>query len=245
MDYREYYEKNLAETKARIRESVREDSLIIQAVNSLEDLSKTFSINVKRLREWYELYNPEFSRSFQNHEEFISMIRRPRAELLASINLREDQSMGADFGEEDIRQVLELAGFAESIIEIRKKQERYIGKLSGKVCPNMAAVAGPVISAKLIAAAGSLQRLSELPASTIQLLGAERALFRHLRNRANRPPRHGLIVQHPLLASAAQRMHGKIARALADKISIAVKVDYFKGSFIGDELRRKLEEKFR
>ncbi len=245
MDYQEYYGKNLAETKARIRESVREDSLIIQAVNSLEDLFKTFSINVKRLREWYELYNPEFSRSFQNHEEFISMIRRPRAELLASINLREDQSMGASLGGDDVRQILELAGFAESIIEMRKKQERYIEKLSRKVCPNMAAVAGPVISAKLIAAAGSLQRLAELPASTIQLLGAERALFRHLRNRANRPPRHGLIVQHPLLASAPQRMHGKIARALADKISIAVKVDYFKGSFIGDELRRKLEEKFK
>lgn len=82
------------------------------------------------------------------------------------------------------------------------------------------------------------------PASTIQVLGAEKALFRHMKTGA-KPPRHGVIVQHPLLSGAPQKMHGKIARALADKISIAVKVDYFKGKFIGDKLRKGLEEKFR
>ena len=81
-----------------------------------------------------------------------------------------------------------------------------------------------------------------MPASTIQILGAETALFRHMKTGA-KPPRHGLIVNHPLIAKAPDRMHGKIARALADKISIASKVDYFQGQFIGDKLKKELEEK--
>ncbi len=244
--FEEYYKKNLAETKRKIRESVKQDSMLMQAVNSLDDLAKTFSINAKRLREWYELYNPEYSKSVADHEEFIaSILKKSRHELLQDLGMNEGESMGADISEQDVIQILELARFTDSIIILRNKQERYIDEVTKKICPNMAAVAGPIIAAKLISSAGSLSRLAELPASTIQLLGAEKALFRHLRNKMNRPPRHGLIVQHPLISSAAQRDHGKVARALADKISIAVKVDYFKGSFIGDDLRRKLEEKFK
>jgi nucleolar protein 56 len=82
-----------------------------------------------------------------------------------------------------------------------------------------------------------------MPASTIQILGAEKALFRHMKTGA-KPPRHGIIISHPLIARAPDKMHGKIARALADKLSIASKVDYFKGNFIGDKLKKSLEEKF-
>ena len=82
-----------------------------------------------------------------------------------------------------------------------------------------------------------------MPASTIQILGAEKALFRHMKTGA-KPPRHGVIVAHPLISRAPDKMHGKIARTLADKISIAAKVDYFRGQFIGDKLRKELEVKF-
>ena len=97
--------------------------------------------------------------------------------------------------------------------------------------------------------AGNMQRasfyagLAILDALKNQILGAEKALFRHLKTGA-KPPRHGLIVNHPLIAKSPERMHGKIARALADKISIASKVDYFKGELIGDKLRKELEKKF-
>ena len=111
------------------------------------------------------------------------------------------------------------------------------------LCPNTKAICGAYLGAKLIEHAGSFKRLSEMPASTIQILGAEKALFRHLKTGA-KPPRHGLIVNHLLIANAPDSMHGKIARALADKIAIASKVDYFKGNFIGDKLIKELEQKF-
>ncbi len=84
----------------------------------------------------------------------------------------------------------------------------------------------------------------EFPASTIQILGAEKALFRHMISGA-KAPRHGYIIQDPLISNSPQKMHGKIARALADKITISARVDYFKGEFIGSKLRERLEKKFK
>ncbi len=244
-NFEECYKMNLGETKRKIRESVKEDSLLMQAINSIDELSRIGNIAVKRLREWYELYNPEFSKSCADNERFVSeILKKPKRELLQGISVREEDSMGANIPKDDVDKILELASFVDYSFKLRKKEEQYVEDLMKKIAPNISAVAGPLIGAKLIAASGSLKRLSELPASTVQLLGAERALFRHLRNKANRPPRHGLIVQHPLIGSAAQKDHGKVARALADKISIAAKVDYFRGEFIGDKLRKILEGKF-
>ena len=111
-------------------------------------------------------------------------------------------------------------------------------------CPNLLAVTGISLGAKLMSKAGSLKRLVLMPASTIQVLGAEKALFRHMKTGA-KPPRHGIIIKHPLISSAKQKEHGKRARTLADKIAIAVKVDYFKGKFIGDKLNKSIQEKFK
>jgi len=84
-----------------------------------------------------------------------------------------------------------------------------------------------------------------MPASTIQILGAEKALFRHLKaNKKSKPPKFGILIRHMLISSVGREDYGKVARALADKISIAVKVDYFKGKFIGDKLKEGLEKKF-
>jgi nucleolar protein 56 len=113
-----------------------------------------------------------------------------------------------------------------------------------KFCPNIKAVCDVMVAASLIEHAGSLKRLSILPSSTIQILGAEKALFRHMKTGA-KPPKHGIIVNHSLIAKSPDKMHGKIARAVADKISIAAKVDYFQGKFIGDKLRKELDEKFK
>jgi nucleolar protein 56 len=112
-----------------------------------------------------------------------------------------------------------------------------------RYCPNLLEITGMMLGAKLIAKAGSLKRLSQFPASTIQVLGAEKALFRHMKTGA-RPPRHGMLIQHPIVAQAKQKEHGKRARTLADKISIAAKVDYFKGEFIGKKLKKELIDKF-
>jgi nucleolar protein 56 len=125
---------------------------------------------------------------------------------------------------------------------MRKTLAERVDRILDEMAPNLKALAGPTISARLISLAGGLEELARLPSSTIQVLGAEKALFRALRTGA-RPPKHGIIFQHPLLHQAPRWQRGKIARALAGKISIAAKVDVFSGNFVGDRLKADLEKR--
>ena len=243
--YFDYFSiKNLELTKYDVKNSVSSDILLIQAVKSIEELDKVINILVKRLREWYELYNPEFSIATSDHEKFVDeIIEKEKNELLKEIKVNANDSIGADLEQEDLEPIRSLTHQAYDLYHLRKSHLEYISIIMDELCPNLKAVCGVLTGAKLMEHAGSLKRLSQMPASTIQVLGAESALFRHMKTGA-KPPRHGIIVHHPLISQAPDRMHGKIARALADKISIASKVDYFQGQFIGDKLRMELEDKF-
>ncbi len=243
--FNDFYKSNLVLAKKAVRESVKFDNLALQAINSIEELNKIANTIAKRLREWYELYLPEFSKSLKDHEKFSEIIaERSKDELLKEIKLKKEESMGADLEKSDLEAILNLAGQLKDIYILKQKQDIYLKSLMEKNCPNITAVAGHLIGAKLIAIAGDLKRLAEFPSSTVQVLGAEKALFRHIKTGA-KAPKHGVIIGHILVAAAKQNEKGKVARALADKISLAAKVDYFKGEFIGNKLRKVLEEKFK
>jgi len=154
------------------------------------------------------------------------------------------ESMGADLPNPDLKPIISLAKEISSLFNLRIEQEKYLKSIMEKACPSMLAITGTTIGAKLICQAGSIKRLVEFPASTIQLLGAEKALFRHLKMKS-KSPKYGFLHEHPLISKNRRELHGKIARTLADKISIAIKVDYFKGKFIGDKLKKEIEEKFK
>ena len=240
----EFYNKNLQLTKSDVKNSVSDDVLLIQSINLIDDLDKAINLLVKRLREWYELHNPEFSRATEKHEKFVmEMLEKDKNELLNEIGVNPQESFGADLAQENLEPIKSLAHQIFDLYQLRKLQEDYISALMDELCPNMKAICGALLAARLVEHAGSLKRLSGMPASTVQILGAEKALFRHMKTGA-KPPRHGIIVNHPLIARSQEKMHGKIARALADKISIAAKVDYFNGKFIGDRLKAELERKF-
>ncbi|HLC49954.1 MAG TPA: NOP5/NOP56 family protein [Candidatus Nanoarchaeia archaeon] len=242
--YERFYSQNLKVTKLDVKNSVKDDTLIMQAINSIDELDRSINSLSKKLREWYGLYNPEFSKSEQDHEKFAAeIITTGKKELLDRIKISHDDSMGADLSQSNIDAINNLAEKINSLFQMRKDMFDYISSLMDSLCPNIKTVCGPLVAARLLEHAGSLKRLSELPSSTIQILGAETALFRHMKTGA-RPPRHGVIVHHPLIAKASEKMHGKVARSLADKISIAAKIDYFKGEFIGDKLLKELEAKF-
>ena len=171
------------------------------------------------------------------------ILESQKDELLKKINIKMEDSFGADFEQENLEPLRNLTHQIYDLYQLRKNQLDYISKLMDEYCPNTKAICEVMIAAKLLEHAGSLRRLSEMPASTIQILGAEKALFRHMKTGA-RSPKHGVIVSHSLISKAPMKLHGKIARSLADKISIAAKIDYFKGQFIGDKLKKDLEEKF-
>ena len=241
----EFHSKNIQITRRAVKESVKDDLLIIQAINNIDEINKSISLNIRRLREWYAYYNPEFENFVEDQKKFVELVlSKGKQELLKEIKVSEEESMGADLSKEDVEHILNLAKEVDNLYLLRVKQEEYLEKLMKRVCPNMLVITGVVIGAKLIAQAGSLRRLMDFPASTVQLLGAEKALFRHMKKGA-RAPKYGFLHEHPMMARYPREMHGKIARTLADKISLAVKVDFFKGKFIGDKLLKDIEGKFK
>ena len=238
----DFYDINLNNTKKIISLSVKEDLLIIQAVKTIEDLDKIANGLCKRLREWYSLYFPESSERIDDNETFVNTIlEKDKKTLMREYSI--ELSMGKDLDDFDLNEMIRFAKKVQSIYEERRSLEEYISKVMKKICPNMHAISGTNIGAKLIAKAGSIEKMVFMPASTIQLLGAEEALFRHIKTGA-RPPKYGILLQHPIVSKAKKSDKGKVAKAIADKITIAIKVDFFKGEFVGDKLKKDLEKRF-
>ena len=226
----------IKETRKRIRQNVQDDNLLIQCEASAKEIERAANSLTKRLRDWYELYNPEFSRKEKDHERFVSGICNSK-------DTKAQGSMGAEFKAEDMGSLREYAGSIQLMYKEKRQLESYLDKLAERSIPNLRAVCGSSVAAQLLAHTGSLKRLAEHTASTIQVLGAEKALFRHMRTGA-KAPKHGLIFQHPMLQMAKTKDRGKIARALADKIAMAARIDYFKGDFAGDKLAASLKKRF-
>lgn len=227
---------NIRATADALRKSVKPDNLIIQAIDCIAEIDKAENMLVKRLREWHELYNPELSRSIADSVRFATAVCENQK--------KNDDSVGAELIGKDIEQIQELAETIIRMHKLRDSNEKYIEQAMKGHMPNTLAVAGHLIGAKLVSQAGSLKHLSEVPASTVQILGAEKALFRHMKTGA-KPPKYGILFQHQIVQKAGKTMQGKAARLLADKISIAAKIDYFKGEFIGDKLLAEVKRKLK
>ena len=234
---------------------------LIHAVQTLQDLDRIINMASLRVREWYGTHFPELSKMVQKHETYLRLVRELGGrseyseEKLVEMGLPKkkarkiakaaSRSVGAEMAEEDMEMVRRLADGALKLYELRRDVEKYVSTLVREVAPNTSTLIGPMVASKLIAAAGGLEKLARLPASTIQVLGAEKALFRALRTGA-KPPKHGIIFQLPAIHRAPRRLRGRIARAVAGKIAIAARVDYFSGRLVGeqlaDELRKRIQE---
>lgn len=204
-------EMNLSLTKKKLAK-IGCDTIIILTNHTIDELTKVINSLTTSLRERIGYYSPRQARS----ENIESVVK-------AGINPRKEE-MGVDFSKEDLASIRELAAEIESLIELKEKQLCYLDSLLKKCAPNLLEAAGTEISARLISLAGSLKHLAELPSSTIQVLGAEKALFRHLKS-GSRPPKFGVIFAHQSISNAEEK--GKAARKLASRISIAVKKDFF------------------
>ncbi|MGV8171141.1 MAG: NOP5/NOP56 family protein [Candidatus Woesearchaeota archaeon] len=235
---------NIVLVKKVIAESVNTDNHIIQSINAVGELDRICNTLVKRVREWYGYYYPELSHDTIDNEQFIKrVLQKTKEEHMMERN--ETVSMGPSISETDLNMILSYARQVDDMYLEREKLINYIDNTLMAYCPNMYSLTGGLIGAKLLEKAKSLRHLAFLPSSTIQLLGAEKALFRHLRNKKIRPPKHGLILSHPLVMDSKRADRGAAARMFAAKISIAARVDYFKGEFIGDQLREELEKQLK
>ena len=238
--FKEFYQRNLELTKQAVTSSVNEDQLIVQTIANIGDLERITNLLTKRLREWYSLYFPELSVRISHNNAYVELIvSKTKKELMEELQL--EKSMGAELPKIDLDEIMHLAEEIHKLYHLREKHEKYLEGVMKKYCPNVLALAGVTIGAKLIELAKSLKRLAMLPASTIQLLGAEKALFRHIKTRA-KSPKHGIIINHPLVQKAQRKDRGKAARVVADKLSLCARLDYFKGEFKGETYRKELEK---
>jgi nucleolar protein 56 len=258
-EYRSFlFEVSDLVTRLKLRQAVeKRDLFIAQAISALDDVDKILNLIASRVREWYGLHFPELEELVRDNREYVKIVyylghrSKIGEDSLKKIlpDLSEERakriveaakkSIGAEMTEWDLEQ---LKSYAETFLKLdsyRESLATYIDEAMKEVAPNIRELVGPLLGARLIKLAGGLTRMAFLPASTIQVLGAEKALFRALRT-GGKPPKHGVIFQYPEIFRSPRWQRGKIARALAAKLAIAAKADAFTGNFIAPRLKEEL-----
>ncbi|XP_026190844.1 probable nucleolar protein 5-2 [Cyclospora cayetanensis] len=215
------------------------DTMIIQAVALLDDLDKELNNFAMRLKEWYGWHFPELAKVITDNLVFAKAVKligfRTNTkhadlesilpdEICSEVRMSAETSMGTEMTDDDLLHITSLASRVEELVEYRANLAEYLKLRMKAVAPNLTHMVGEVIGARLMAHSGSLLSLSKQPASTLQILGAEKALFRALKTKSN-TPKYGIIYHAALVGQATPKIKGKISRVLAAKLSLCVRVD--------------------
>ncbi|MEM5803748.1 MAG: C/D box methylation guide ribonucleoprotein complex aNOP56 subunit [Candidatus Aenigmatarchaeota archaeon] len=232
-------------TKIRIKTNVKKDRIVMEVIDAIDEIDKSLNVYIARLREWYGLHFPELEQNVSKHEKFVKLI----ATYGLRNNIKEKdfldlarESMGIELNEKDEEILKEYSSLILSLYKLRENMEKYLENVLKEFAPNFSAIAGPLLAARLINLAGGFDKLAKKPSSTIQLLGAEKALFRYLHGQG-RSPKHGVLFTHNLIQQAPQSKRGKVARIIASKLSIAIKMDYYGSEDKSEELKKELKER--
>jgi nucleolar protein 56 len=225
------------------------DTILVQSIEALDDLDRITNVLSERLKEMYDLNFPEIGLKGEKLVYFVSK-HGTRNDFKQcglddkNINTIAKSSTGMELPEAFANSIKDMASNIAGLYADKDQISKFIETHMESNYSNLSDTAGVHIGARLISIAGGVQKLANMPSSTIQVLGAEKALFKHLRGNAT-SPKHGVIFQHPLVRDAPWWQRGKIARLLAAKIALAVRVDFFAGDFrkeIAEDLDRKVEE---
>ncbi|GLI64037.1 hypothetical protein VaNZ11_007194 [Volvox africanus] len=238
------------------------DTMIVQAIGLLDDLDKELNTYAMRVREWYGWHFPEMTKIVTDNIHYakavVFMGTRDLAQGLDFSGILEEDvegqlkaaaqvSMGTDISESDLDNIKDLANQVIALSEYRSQLFEYLRNRMSAVAPNLTVLVGELVGARLIAHAGSLINLAKQPASTVQILGAEKALFRALKTK-HETPKYGLIYHASLIGQSAPKYKGKISRVLAAKCALAIRVDALGDSndaTVGMEARQKVEARLR
>jgi len=243
------------------------DTMVVQAVGLLDELDKEINTYAMRVKEWYGWHFPELQGILSENAQYAKLVlkcgMRPKfsqtdlSEILddetleAAVKEAAEVSMGTEIAELDIINIQALAEQVLSMTEYRAQLFEYLKNRMNAIAPNLTVLVGELVGARLIAHAGSLMNLAKQPASTVQILGAEKALFRALKTKSD-TPKYGLIYHASLVGQAAPKNKGKISRVLAAKCALGIRVDALSDetteqvdTTIGYEGRAKVEARLR
>jgi nucleolar protein 58 len=219
------------------------DVMIIQAISLLDDLDKELNTYAMRVKEWYGWHFPEMAKIINDNVAYARVViklgMRSNAstadlsdilpeEIEGAVKMAAEISMGTEISDEDLETIESLADQVVDLTEFRVTLSSYLSARMQAIAPNLTAVVGELVGARLIAHAGSLISLSKSPASTIQILGAENALFRALKTKHD-TPKYGLIYHASLIGQASGRNKGKMSRMLAAKAALSLRIDAQEG----------------
>jgi len=238
------------------------DTMIVQAVNLLDDLDKELNNYIMRCREWYGWHFPELGKIITDNLAFVRTVEtmgmRENAkttdlsdilpeEVEEKVKEAAEISMGTEISEEDISNINHLCQQVVEIQEYRAQLYEYLKNRMIAIAPNLTILVGELVGARLISHAGSLMNLAKHPASTVQILGAEKALFKALKTKHD-TPKYGLIYHASLVGQASTKMKGKVSRMLAAKAALACRVDALgeeTSTDLGMEHRAKVESRIK
>jgi nucleolar protein 56 len=254
--FEEMRERMIKKAKEGIKSSYsNEEFALVQAINAYLETNKTYNLAYERLSEWYGLYYPEVkvanaktladlamvlnSRSEISEERIESIIKD--AQKSASIYAKATSTMGREMNINEMNALMGFARLSNQMYDTLLELETYIKAAATELMPNTTYLTDEKIAAELLSKAGSLERLATMPASTIQLLGAEKALFKHIKF-GSRPPKYGVLFKLAEISNGPRDKRGRIARAYATKISIGLKADFFTKNFIAEKLKEDLEK---
>lgn len=238
------------------------DTMIVQAISLLDDLDKELNNYIMRCREWYGWHFPELGKVITDNLAYCKAVRKigdrtnvagsdlsdllPE-EIEAEVKLAAEISMGTEVSEQDIGNIRHLCDQVIEISEYRTQLYDYLKNRMMAIAPNLTVMVGELVGARLISHAGSLLNLAKHPASTVQILGAEKALFRALKTRKD-TPKYGLIYHASLVGQTTAKNKGKISRMLAAKAALAIRYDALgedTNTEMGVDNRAKLEARLR
>lgn len=231
------------------------DTMIIQAVGLLDDLDKELNNFAMRLREWYGWHFPEMGKIVTENLAYAKVVRlmglKTKAketdfsevgvpeEIASEVKSAAETSMGTEITDEDLGNIKTLSERVIELTEYRASLSEYLKLRMTAIAPNLTYMVGELVGARLISQAGSLMSLAKHPSSTVQILGAEKALFRALKTK-KQTPKYGLIYHASLVGQSAPALKGKISRVLAAKLSLCCRVDA-----LGDQVEPTLGEEFK
>lgn len=239
------------------------DIMIVQAIGLLDDLDKEINIYAMRVREWYGWHFPEMAKIMNDNMFYAKCVLRMGmrtnckncdfSDILGDETIEEtfkkaaETSMGTEISETDLTNIRSLCEQVVSLTDYRLQLFEYLKNRMAAIAPNLTMMVGELVGARLIAHSGSLLNLAKHPASTIQILGAEKALFRALKTKTD-TPKYGLIYHASLIGQAGPKIKGKVSRVLAAKTALAIRVDALgenEGPTISIESRMKVEARIR
>jgi len=218
-------------SKNQMKGIVGKDKLLLHAINAYDEIEKQLNIMNQRLAEWYSLHYPERKPSSDEIERF------GRRENFPSFK----DSLGIEIDEIDEQTFRDFARTISVLKNEQSKLKRYVKDISKEIMLNTSSIIDPLLAARMLSMAGSLEKFSRMTASTIQLIGAEKALFRHLR-KEGKSPKYGIIFLDQRIQQATPEKRGKVARILASKVSQAVRIDFYSKRDDTERLKNELNE---